>query len=77
VVVAVDNLPAELPRESSLAFSESLQPFVPALVRADRSVPLARYRVPPEIRRAVVAYNGELTPDFAYLDEHLRTGPGH
>lgn len=80
VVVAVDNLPAELPRESSVAFSESLQPFVPAIVRADRSVPFARYKVPPEIRRAVIAYNGELTPDFAYLEKLVggaaQVGPG-
>jgi saccharopine dehydrogenase (NAD+, L-lysine forming) len=71
VIMAVDNLPAEVPRESSIQFSESLLPFVPAIVRADRHVPFARYAVPPEIRRAVIVYNGELTPDFTYLTQYL------
>ena len=69
VVVALEDPPAALPREASVAFSESLQPFVTAIVRADRQVPFARYKVPPEIRRAVVAYNGELTPDYAVLQQ--------
>jgi len=69
LVMAVDNLPAELSRESSIQFSESLRPFVPAIVGADRSVDFERYDVPDAVRRAVIAYNGELTPDFAYLKD--------
>ncbi|MFH2007139.1 MAG: bifunctional lysine ketoglutarate reductase /saccharopine dehydrogenase family protein [bacterium] len=71
VVMAVDNLPAELARESSVLFSESLRPFVPAIVRAERSVPFERFDVPDPVRRAVIAYNGELTPDFTYLKDAI------
>lgn len=71
VVMAVDNLPAELSRESSVFFSESLRGFVADVVRADRSVPWQDYDVPPPIRRAVIAYNGELTPDYGYLQRSL------
>lgn len=71
VVMAVDNLPAELSHESSVHFSESLRGFVADVVRADRSVPWERYDVPPPIRRAVIAYNGALTPDYAYLQTSL------
>lgn len=71
IVMAVDNLPAELPRESSVQFSESLRGFVADIVRADRSVPWEDYDVPPPIRRAVISYNGALTPDYAYLQKSL------
>ena len=35
-------------------------------------VPLDDLRLPPEIRRAVVVYRGELTPDYRHLDRHLK-----
>jgi alpha-aminoadipic semialdehyde synthase len=71
VILAVDNLPAELSRESSLFFSEQLRPFVGPLTTADRSVPFDRYVLPAPLRRAVIAYNGELTPDYQYIAEAL------
>jgi alpha-aminoadipic semialdehyde synthase len=71
IVMAVDNLPAELSKESSVHFSESLHGFVPAITRASRDVPFEQYDVPGPIRRAVIAYNGELTPDFQYLKQAL------
>lgn len=71
VIMAVDNLPAELARASSVHFSTSLRPFVAPLVRADRSVPFDRYDVPAELRPAVIVYNGELTPDYQYLAQAL------
>ncbi len=67
VVMAVDNLPCELPREASVDFSTALRPFVPAIARADTSVPFEQYAVPPEIKQAVIAYRGKLTPPFEYL----------
>jgi hypothetical protein len=71
VVMAVDNLPAELSHESSVQFSESLWEFVADVVRADRSVAWEEYDVSAPIRRAVIAYNGELTPDYTYLQKAL------
>ncbi len=71
VIMAVDNLPAEMSHESSVQFSESLWGFVADVARAERSVPWEDYAVPSPIRRAVIAYNGVLTPDYAYLKESL------
>ena len=34
-IMAVDNLPCELPRESSHEFSDSLYTFVPEIAKAD------------------------------------------
>lgn len=71
VVLAVDNLPCELPRESSREFSQALKDFVPPLARADYTVPFKKCDLPPEIKRAVIAYRGELTPDYRYLEKSL------
>ncbi len=72
-VLAVDNLPCELPREASKAFSEALRGFVPAITRADYSRPFPELDLPPEILRAVVSHQGALTPDYRYLSQHLQT----
>ena len=71
VVMAVDILPSELPREASVDFSGVLREFVPAIAKADYSVPFEQLDLPPEIKRAVIAYQGELTPDYRYIEEFL------
>jgi saccharopine dehydrogenase (NAD+, L-lysine-forming) len=71
VIMAVDNLPCELPVESSTDFSTALLPYVPPIVTADYSVPFEACALPPEIKRAVIVYQGELTPDYRYLEQFL------
>ncbi len=73
VVLAVDILPSELPREASEYFSEILEPFIPAIARADYSVRLEELDLPSEIARAVILYRGKLTPDYRYLATHLES----
>jgi alpha-aminoadipic semialdehyde synthase len=69
--MAVEILPAEIPRESSEHFSGVLKGFIPALAAADFGAPLERLALPPELRRALILYRGELTPEYAYLKDHL------
>jgi len=76
VVMAVDILPAEFPRDSSTAFSRALMPFVEAMARADWTADFAKLNLPPEIKRAVILHKGELTPDFTYLKEHVKPYEG-
>jgi alpha-aminoadipic semialdehyde synthase len=71
VILAVDILPSELPREASEYFSDILGPFIPAIAQADFSAPFEKLNVPPEIRRAVILYHGELTPDYKYIAKYL------
>jgi alpha-aminoadipic semialdehyde synthase len=71
VVMAVDNLPCEFPREASEAFSRALTPFVPALATADYQASLDESGLPPEVRRATILWHGKLTPHFAYLERHV------
>jgi alpha-aminoadipic semialdehyde synthase len=71
VIMAVDNLPCELPIESSTDFSTALKPFLPDIVTADFSVPWEELQLPPEIKRAVIAYAGQLTPSYRYIQQYL------
>ncbi len=71
VVLAVDILPTELPREASEEFSEALAHFLPALARADFNVPFSDLDLPPELLGAVIVHRGKLTPDFVHLEAHL------
>lgn len=71
VVMAVDILPSELPREASNDFSAVLKEYVPAIATADYTVPFDQLALPPEIKRAVVVYQEELTPDYRYLTQYL------
>jgi len=70
-ILAVDNLPAELPRDASIGFSGMLSPWLSALAKVDFQTPLDRCGLPAELRRAVILYQGELTPPFKYLADYL------
>lgn len=71
VDIAVDNLPAELPKDASNNFSEALLPFIPGIVNADYDKSFEQIDLPPEIKRAVIVYKGELTPNYEYLKDFL------
>lgn len=71
IVMAVDNLPCELPVEASQHFGDSLVHFVPVLARCDWNAPLDALQLPDEIKRAIIVHRGALTPRFAYLAANL------
>ncbi len=70
-VLAVYNLPAELPLESSTYFSGKLKDHVPAIAAADYGGRFESCGLPDVLRRAVILYRGELAPDYAYLAKYL------
>jgi alpha-aminoadipic semialdehyde synthase len=72
VIMAVDILPSELPRAASVYFSGVLTRYVPAIAEADYSVRFGELDLPAEIKKAVIAYQGRLTPDYRYIEEYLR-----
>jgi len=71
-MMAVDNLPCELPAEASQAFSDALAPFVAPLVRADFSQPFEQLELPAPMKAALILHKGELTPDYRYIADFLR-----
>jgi alpha-aminoadipic semialdehyde synthase len=72
VVMAVDNLPCELPRESSQSFSETLLHFVPDVMKADfTAADFNAVALPAEIKNAVILYQGKLTSTYQYINKYL------
>jgi len=72
VVMSVDNLPCELPKESSESFSEVLYQFIPAVMNADFTAPdIDSVALPIEIKNAVILYRGKLTPGYQYINKFL------
>ncbi len=71
LIMAVDNLPCEFPKESSTDFSRALSLFLPAIAAADYSVPFADLALPPEIKNAMIVYQGELTPGYGFMKNFL------
>ncbi len=72
VIMAVDNLPCELARESSSAFSHVLQGLIPEIMPADFTKPLDESGLPEPVKHAMIVYHGKLTEDYQYLGEFLR-----
>lgn len=71
VVLAVDNLPAEFPRDASEHFGDSLFPFLNGLLSADFDVPFEHLSLPAAILGATLTHRGELTPHYRGLGEAL------
>jgi saccharopine dehydrogenase (NAD+, L-lysine forming) len=71
VVMAVDILPSELPRESSVSFGDALVNFVKPIAECDFSRNYDELALPPAIKKALIVHNGELTPDYRYINQFL------
>jgi alanine dehydrogenase len=71
VLLAVYNLPTEIPLESSRDFGRILLPYVPQIVQADFSDDFEGLQLPPALKNAVIVYQGELTPKYRYLEKYL------
>jgi len=71
-LMGVDILPAELPREASESFGEALLPFVFAMGSCDYSTSFNDLELPPEIKKAVIAHRGHLTPNYQYIEQFLK-----
>lgn len=71
VILAVDNLPCQLPLEASEHFADTLVRFVPLLARCDWEQPLEQLGLPREISDAIVVHRGRLAPRYAHLEERL------
>ncbi|MCK5369669.1 MAG: alanine dehydrogenase, partial [Cyclobacteriaceae bacterium] len=62
-VMAIDNLPNELPRDASESFGEQLIKFVLPELLKDGDQPI--------IKNATIAEDGDLTEKFDYLRDYL------
>ncbi|MFH1121354.1 MAG: bifunctional lysine ketoglutarate reductase /saccharopine dehydrogenase family protein [Bacteroidota bacterium] len=71
MVMAVDILPSELPRDSSAGFADALVNFIKPIADCDFNEPFEDLDIPRAIKKALILHNGELTPDFRYLSAYV------
>lgn len=63
-VMAIDNLPCEVPRDASKSFGDQLiKAVIPELLKGDNSE---------MIKKATIAKNGKLTSYFSYLTDYVQ-----
>ncbi len=71
VVMAVDILPSELPRESSLHFSTALKPFIKQIAECNFFDEFEDLQLSEEIKNAVIVHSGKLTEPYQYLKKFI------
>jgi len=64
---AIDYLPTELAYDSSTYFSERLYPFIVNIATSDITKPIEEQNLMPEIQRAMITWNGQLTKSYEYI----------
>ena len=70
-ILSIDNLPAELPGDSSREFGGLIGDYVHQIAaRGVKNITKEKV-LPGEIRRAVITQGGRLTPGFSYLKREL------
>ncbi len=71
LVMTVDNLPCEFPRESSDYFSDVLRDMVGSLAAANWQADFAELDLPAHLKKAVIVHKGQFTPSYRYLCQYL------
>jgi len=72
LIMAVDILPSELPRDASESFGEVLINFIKPIADADFEESYEDLDLPRAIKKALILHNGELTPDYMYLENYVK-----
>lgn len=65
LVLAVDNLPSELPRDASEHFGAALLPLIPPILKSKGDAEMSD--LPPELRRACLFSGGKYQPKWSYI----------
>ena len=70
-VLAVDNLPSELPKDASVEFGSVIREYV-YQIAAHGVIDITQHAaLPAETRRAVITEGGKLSENFRYLKKYL------
>jgi alanine dehydrogenase len=72
LVMAVDILPSELPRDSSNGFADVLINFVKPIADCDFNEDFEDLDLPRPIKKGLILHKGKFTPDFEYLEEFVK-----
>ncbi|XP_049782894.1 alpha-aminoadipic semialdehyde synthase, mitochondrial [Schistocerca cancellata] len=67
LVCSIDNMPTQLPRESTDFFGDLLYPFTYDILQSNARAPLEEHNFSPAVYGAIIASNGKLTKNFEYI----------
>ncbi|KAG5898781.1 hypothetical protein JTB14_010991 [Gonioctena quinquepunctata] len=69
LVCSIDNMPTQIPRESTDFFGDLLYPFAFDIIQSKAEEPLEKHNFCPVVHGAIIASNGQLTPNYEYIQE--------
>uniref|UniRef100_A0A6M2DNH5 Alpha-aminoadipic semialdehyde synthase, mitochondrial n=1 Tax=Xenopsylla cheopis TaxID=163159 RepID=A0A6M2DNH5_XENCH len=67
LVCSIDNMPTQLPLQSTDFFGELLYPYAFDIFKSDADKPLEEHDFCSAVHGAVIASNGKLTPNYEYI----------
>ncbi|CAG9856321.1 unnamed protein product [Phyllotreta striolata] len=73
LVCSIDNMPTQIPRESTDFFGDLLYPFAFDILQSNAKDPLEKHQFSPVVHGAIIASNGSLTPNYEYIQELRKT----
>lgn len=67
LICSIDNMPTQLPLESTDMFGNLLLPYIFDIMRSDATRDVDEEQFSPVVERAIIASNGKLRPNFDYI----------
>jgi alpha-aminoadipic semialdehyde synthase len=79
IILGVDHIPAEFPKEASTDFGNGLMPLIEKVSVSDGTASLQQQResLGPELFNAIITHQCELTPNFKYIAEMRKQKEQH
>uniref|UniRef100_A0A915IGW7 Saccharopine dehydrogenase (NAD(+), L-glutamate-forming) n=1 Tax=Romanomermis culicivorax TaxID=13658 RepID=A0A915IGW7_ROMCU len=72
LVCSIDNMPAQMPLESTEYFGDLLMDYIFEMLLSDATTPFEKFQASDAVTGAIIASNGKLTPKFAYISDLRR-----
>lgn len=69
LICSIDNMPTQLPLESTDMFGNLLLPYISEIMQSDATRSVEEENYSPVVDRAIIASNGKLRPDFEKIQE--------
>lgn len=67
LVCSIDNMPTQIPLESTEAFGDCLFPYIFDVIKSDANKPLESESFDPVVHNAIIVSNGKLAPNHEYI----------
>lgn len=69
LICSIDNMPTQMPLESTDMFGNLLFPYIMDIARSDANRPVEEENYTNTVKKAIIASNGHLRPNYEYIQE--------